>query len=210
VIVLVAGTGTDVGKTWVTANVAAALRTRGLPVRARKPAQSFAAGDERTDAHVLGAATGERADVVCPRERWYEVPMAPPMAADALGRETFAIADLVAELPGDDEHIIFVESAGGVRSPLAGDGDTVTLAEELRPALVVLVGDAGLGTINAVRLAVAALAPHETIVFLNRFDSEIELHRRNRDWLVAREGYEVVTDPEALVLLLTRRAGFSR
>jgi dethiobiotin synthetase len=120
------------------------------------------------------------------------------MAADALGHEPFTIADLVAEIPPDAAEVVFVESAGGVRSPLADDGDTVTLADACAPALVVLVADAGLGTISAVRLAVDALARHRVVVHLNRFDAANDLQRRNREWLVTREGLEVVTDPEAL------------
>jgi dethiobiotin synthetase len=206
VIVLVAGTGTEVGKTWVTATVASTLLRRGMPVRARKPAQSFAARDTRTDAHVLGQATDEPADVVCPPGRWYPVPMAPPMAADALGRSPFTIADLVAELPRDGPGILLVESAGGVRSPLAHDGDTVTLADALAPACIVLVADAGLGTINAVRLSTGALRDRSVVVFLNRFDATDDLHARNREWLVTREGLEVETDPEALATTLAARA----
>jgi dethiobiotin synthetase len=198
VIVLIAGTGTEVGKTWVASTVAARLRARGREVRARKPAQSFEPGDTRTDADVLGEATGEPAKTVCPPHRWFPIPMAPPMAAAALDRPTFTIADLVADLRDDDTGILLVESAGGVRSPLADDGDTVTLAKALRPTVTVLVADAGLGTINAVRLSVAALAPHRVVVALNRFDLGDDLHVRNRDWLVRREGLEVVTDPEAL------------
>jgi dethiobiotin synthetase len=202
VIVLVAGTGTDVGKTWVTAATAIALRARNHSVRAHKPAQSFAADDARTDAHVLAAATGQVPEAVCPPERWFPVPMAPPMAADALGRPPFTIGELVAELPPDDADVVFVECAGGVRSPLADDGDTVTLADACAPTLVVLVADAGLGTISAVRLAVDALARHRVLVHLNRYDGDNELHRRNRDWLVTRVGLEVVTDLEALADVL--------
>ena len=51
-----------------------------------------------------------------------------------------------------------------------------------------LVADAGLGTINSVRLSVGALAgPRGLVVFLNRFDAADDLHRRNRDWLRTRE-----------------------
>ncbi len=204
-IVLVAGTGTDVGKTWVTAATVGALRARNRSVRAHKPAQSFAPEDTCTDAHVLAAATGQRPDAVCPPARWFPVPMAPPMAAAALDRPQFTIADLVAELPPDDVDVVFVESAGGVRSPLADDGDTVTLADACAPARVVLVADAGLGTINAVRLAADALARHPVVVHLNRYDPATDLHRRNRDWLVQRECLEVVTDPEALASFLVGR-----
>jgi dethiobiotin synthetase len=204
VIVLVAGTGTDVGKTWVTAATAGVLRARHRSVRAHKPAQSFAPEDARTDAHVLATATGQLPDAVCPPARWFPIPMAPPMAAAALERPRFTIADLVAELPPDDADVVFVESAGGVRSPLADDGDTVTLADACSPARVVLVADAGLGTISAVRLAIDALTHHPVVVHLNRFEPATDLHRRNRDWLVTREGLEVVTDPEALADSLLR------
>ena len=84
--ILVTGTATEVGKTWFGSRVAAALRSGGRIVAARKPAQSFEPGTGPTDAEVLAAATGEPATTVCPAHRWYEVPMAPPMAASVLGR----------------------------------------------------------------------------------------------------------------------------
>jgi len=200
-IVLVAGTGTEVGKTYVTARLAAALRARGLRIAARKPVQSFAADDNTpTDADVLADATGEDPLLVCPPHRRFPLAMAPPMAAEALGLPPFTIADLAAEITATAPAgaLTLVESAGGVRSPLAADGDTVALTEVLRPALVLLVADAGLGTINAVRLSVAALDGQRVVVYLNRFDDNDELHTRNRDWLVTRAGLEVVTDPETL------------
>ncbi len=199
-IVLVAGTGTEVGKTWVTATVAQVLIALGHTVDAYKPVQSFDPADNATDAHVLAAATGADPEAVCPPARWLATPMAPPMAADALGLPPFTIAQLAAEIPKPaDDRILFVESAGGVRSPLADDGDTVDLARACDADLVVLVADAGLGSINAVRLAVEALREQPAvIVHLNRFDATDELHRRNRDWLRTRDGLDVVTDAEAL------------
>ncbi len=84
-----------------------------------------------------------------------------------------------------------------MRSPLASDGDTVSLVEELQPDLVVLVADAGFGTINDVRLSMEALdrGAHAAaiIVFLNRYDGADELHRRNRAWLVDRSSLDVLT-----------------
>ena len=91
-----------------------------------------------------------------------------------------------------------VETAGGVRSPIAGDGDCASLASALGPDLVVLVADAGLGTINAVRLSAGAVAPLPLVVLLNRFDPTEELHERNRRWLAGRDGYDVVTTVAAL------------
>jgi dethiobiotin synthetase len=199
--VVVAGTGTEIGKTWVTAELASCLRRRGVAVAARKPVQSFDPGaDAPTDADVLGRATGEHPHTVCPAHRWLPLAMAPPMAAEALGTPRFTFADLATEITHGSprDGVVLVESVGGVRSPLAADGDTVALVAALRPALIVLVADAELGTINLVRLSTEVLRAHRVVVYLNRYESERELHARNRDWLVTREGLEVVTDPEAL------------
>ncbi|MDZ4825710.1 MAG: dethiobiotin synthase [Actinomycetota bacterium] len=201
-IVVVTGTGTEVGKTYITAAVGRALRARGVDVAARKPVQSFTEGDATTDADVLAAATGERTETVCPAQRRLPVAMAPPMAAAALGRPPFTIADLVAELDAPAGAIVLVEGAGGLRSPLTDDGDTLALTDALSPTLVVLVADAGLGTINLVRLCSDALAAHRVVVYLNRFDAGDDLHLRNREWLVTRDGLDVVTDVEALTALL--------
>jgi dethiobiotin synthetase len=207
-VVAVVGTGTDIGKTWVAARLLTELRAAGLRVAARKPAQSFDPDDDPAglDAAVLGAATGEPAEQVCLPHRWYEVPMAPPMAAEALGRPPFTIGDLLAELrwrpgdPGTDTDPLdvgLVETAGGVRSPLASDGDCLAFCEALVPDVIVLVADAGLGTINAVRLTLDALRPlpAPTIIVLNRYDAAVDLHARNREWLQVRDGLTVVTVP---------------
>ncbi len=199
--VLVAGTGTGIGKTWVTAALATGLRQAGTAVAARKPAQSFAPDStEPTDADVLAAATGESPHTVCPEHRWLPRAMAPPMAAATLGLPEFTVADLTREITDSApaEAVVLVESAGGVRSPLAADGDTVALANALQPALVILVADSELGTINLVRLSAAVFAPLRVVVYLNRFDHADELHRANREWLITREGLEVVAEPEAL------------
>jgi dethiobiotin synthetase len=207
--VLVTGTGTGIGKTWVTAELATALRRRSIPVAARKPVQSFEPDDETpTDAEVLSAATGEEPHTVCPPRRSLPRAMAPPMAAAALGSPPFTVAELASETvdSAPTGAIVLVESVGGVRSPLAADGDTVALARLLQPAAVVLVADAELGTINLVRLSIEALGAARVVVYLNRFDPGVELHARNHDWLVKREGLEVVTDPEALEGVIARLA----
>jgi dethiobiotin synthetase len=199
-VIVVAGTGTEVGKTWAAARLATTLRDRAVTVQARKPAQSFEPDDpaEGTDAALLGAATGEDPTTVCPPHRWYPTAMAPPMAADVLGLERLVLADLVHELAGSwgdgPADVRMVELAGGIWSPIAHDGDGLDLTAALAPDHIVLVADAGLGTINAIRPAVAALSPIAPVTtLLNRFDPGSELHRRNLDWLRARDGLDVVT-----------------
>jgi dethiobiotin synthetase len=193
-VVVALGAATEVGKTWVGATVLGELARAGRRVAARKPVQSFAPGEGPTDAEVLAAATGERPEDVCPRHRWYEVPMAPPMAADALGRPPFAVADLVAELswpPGVD--VGWVETVGGPRSPVAADGDSATLAAALGPDLLVLVADARLGAINAVLLSLAALHARPVVVLSH--DDGSDVCARNRAWLES-EGLDVADGPQ--------------
>jgi dethiobiotin synthetase len=199
----VIGTHTEVGKTWVLARVIESLRSRGLRVAARKPVQSFDPHSGATDAQLLAGASGEASTAVTPEGRCYHLPMAPPMAADALGLPSIRLEDLVDEILWS--HAIdvgCVETVGGPRSPIAHDGDSVDLIHRLQPDHVVLVADAGLGTINAVRLSLASLGPLHALVFLNRFDGVIELHRRNRSWLADRDGLNVFTDVHALASAL--------
>jgi dethiobiotin synthetase len=205
-LVLVTGTGTEVGKTWVGVSVISMLRGLGLRVAARKPGQSFAPGEGPTDAELLATATGEEAWEVCPPHRSYPIPMAPPMAASALGLGVPLIGELVDEIkaswPAEPVDVGLVEGAGGVAAPQADDGDTRALIDGLQPDLVVLVADAGLGTINLVRLSMAALTGWPTVVHLNRYDDGCDLLVRNRAWLAERDGYDVTTEIASLAALV--------
>ena len=207
-LIAIAGTGTDVGKTWVARGLVAGLRGTAVTVAVRKPAQSFAPGDDDagvTDAHLLAVASGEDPRRVTPPHRWYPAPLAPPMAADVLGLPAFGVADLVRELEqswDSGARIGIIETAGGLRSPIADDGDCLDLILAARVERVVLVADAGLGVIHDVRVCAAALADVHlpVIVMLNRFAAAAPYatHARNAAWLARREGLDVVTDIEAL------------
>lgn len=191
-VVFVTGTGTEVGKTWVTAELARQLRGLGLAVAARKPVQSFdpdQAGP--TDAEVLAAATGQRPEDVCSPECSYAMPLAPPMAACRLGRRCPTIEDLAAGcrfVEGTD--VGFVEGVGGLYSPLAADGHNLDLIERLAPGLVIVVASADLGGIHDATAATVPLGTHPHAIFLNRFDSATEIHALNLDWL-RRSGLQV-------------------
>lgn len=199
-LLIVVGTATEVGKTWASTKLLAHARTQNLRVAARKPVQSFDPHSSTpTDAAQLAQASGEAVEAVCPRHRWYPLAMAPPMAADVLGRPPLLLDELIAEIhwqPGTDLGLI--ETAGGIRSPITHDADSRDLVRRLAPDAVLLVADAGLGTINAVRLAVEALQFAVVTVLLNRFDAGNDLHRRNRQWLEKHDGLKVSIDPAAL------------
>jgi dethiobiotin synthetase len=211
--VVCAGTGTEVGKTWVGAAVLSSLAADGLRVAARKPVQSFDPAETGpTDADVLAAATGEHPHDVCPAHRWYPAAMAPPMAAAVLERDVFTVNDLAGEVrwPSPDPDIRWLETIGGVRSPIAFDGDSADLCLAVAPDLVVLVADAGLGTINSVRLSAAVLTRWPVLVYLNRFDESDELHTLNRAWLADRDGFEVIVSAQVVAERLRGAAGGQR
>ncbi|HEU4480682.1 MAG TPA: dethiobiotin synthase [Actinomycetota bacterium] len=197
-VVFVAGTGTEVGKTWAGAEIARALRADGHEVHARKPLQSFEERSGPTDADVLAEATGEDPAVVCLPHRWLPLPMAPPMAAEALGHEPLALEDVVADVDLPASGIVLVEGVGGPRSPVTDDGDNVDLARAIGAQVVVLVAHAGLGTINEVVLSSEAFGSLPLVVFLNRYDDADDLHLRNRRWLAEVCGIDAEIEASAV------------
>jgi dethiobiotin synthetase len=199
----VIGTNTEVGKTWVTAQLLATLKLRGARVAARKPVQSYAPDDIDTDAARLAGASGEDVADICPAHRCYPLAMAPPMAANALGRGPVLMTEIISEVrwPANID-IGFVETVGGVRSPLSCDGDSLDLLRRMEVDRMLLVADADLGTINAVRLTLAAVGTTPTVVFLNRFQRDNELHELNRRWLIEQDKLTVITDVHSLAIAI--------
>lgn len=191
-VVFVTGTGTEVGKTWATAETARLLRGRGLAVAACKPVQSFDPDQANpADAAVLAAATGQPPEEVCSPECSYPMPLAPPMAADKLGRRCPTIKELAAGCRFDERiDVGFVEGVGGLYSPLAADGHNLDLIERLAPDLVIVVASADLGSIHDTTAATVPLGTHPHAIFLNRFDPATEIHALNLDWL-RRSGLQV-------------------
>jgi dethiobiotin synthetase len=209
--VVVAGTSTGVGKTFVACRVIESLRAARRPVVARKPVESFEPGSGPRDGELLAEASGEALEQVCPAQWSYEIAMAPPMAARELGRAIPDTAELVefcvVGVPASE--LLLVELAGGLRSPMSADGDAIDVACALTPDLVVLVGDFELGALNAMRLSIEALArvgidAARVVVFANRFDANRRLHQLNAD-VLRGDGLFVTTDAKELADALDRR-----
>lgn len=197
-LVGVLGTATEVGKTWTTAAIVRRLVADGHHPAVRKPVQSFdPADDHPSDAEVLAVAAGCPVGDVCPAARSLPVALAPPMACARLGLEPPSVADLLTETTWPTGCATgFVETVGGVLSPMAADGSSLDLVTALEPDLVLLIADARLGAINATRLshlAIRAAVACPVRVILNRFDPADRLHRDNAAWLRVRDGLDVVT-----------------
>ena len=155
-VLVVTGTSTGVGKTVVTAALAAAARAGGRTVAVCKPAQTGVGDDypDEADIDVVQRLSGVRG-VELAR---YPEPLAPDVAARRSGLpmlELDAVADAVRDLETDHD-LVLVEGAGGVAVRLGVDGFTVLDVAEAVGAQVLIVAGAELGTLNHSVLTVAA------------------------------------------------------
>jgi len=153
----VVGTDTGVGKTEVTAALVTGWRARGLDVAGMKPAEAGALPGGPSDADRLWAASGgtDPLELVCPYR--LAAPVAPAVAARMEGR-TISFDHVLACARELLRHhaALLVEGAGGLLVPLTGDRTFADLAWALgMPVLV--VGRAGLGTINHTALTCEVL-----------------------------------------------------
>lgn len=153
-ILVVSGTGTGVGKTVVTAALAALAPGR---VAVLKPAQTGVAPGEAGDlADVLRLVPGTATTRELGR---YPDPLAPATAARRVGAPPVtpeAAADAASRLAAEHD-LVLVEGAGGVLVRLTDDGGTIADVAALLAAPVLVVTTAGLGTLNATELTVEAL-----------------------------------------------------
>jgi len=150
----VTATGTDIGKTYVTAGILRALRQSGHPATAIKPVMSgFDASQAQTsDAGILLAAMGKRVTpkTIAAIAPWrFAAPLSPDMAAAREGKHlhlpdilTFCRAAIRAA-PG----LILVEGVGGAMVPLDPQHTVRDWVSALNlPAI--LVAGSYLGTIS--------------------------------------------------------------
>jgi len=162
-ILLVTGTDTGVGKTWVSCGVLRAARAAGLRVAARKPAETGCDPDPSgalvgIDAVALQAAAGgdEAVDAVCPIR--LPDPLAPAFAARR-GGVTIDVPEIVAgcRRRAAEVELLLVEGAGGLLVPIAGRTTYADLARDLGARLLLVVG-ARLGAINHALLSLEVAA----------------------------------------------------
>ncbi|WP_010497325.1 dethiobiotin synthase [Paenibacillus elgii] len=156
--IFVTGTDTGVGKTVITAAIAAALRSEGRNIGVWKPVQSGGLlGEGITDAERLLRGTGipERPEQVAPFT--FAAPLAPALAAKQAGVDLTMAGLLAAGEPLVERYdALLIEGAGGAAVPLTSDALVADFIAELGvPALI--VARCGLGTINHTLLTAALL-----------------------------------------------------
>ncbi|MFJ2295528.1 dethiobiotin synthase [Streptomyces sp. NPDC087894] len=154
-VLVVTGTGTEIGKTIVTAAVAAARRD--LRVAVLKPAQTGLAPGEPGDAAEVARLAG--AHVTAVELARFPEPLAPETAARRAGLapvRPYEIAEAAQKLATEHD-LVLVEGAGGLLVRYDGQGATLADAARLMAAPVLVVAPAGLGTLNATALTTEAL-----------------------------------------------------
>jgi dethiobiotin synthetase len=150
-VLVITGTGTEVGKTVTTAAVAAVAVAAGRSVAVLKPAQTGVRPGERGDADEVARLAG----AVTTRElARYPEPLAPATAARRAGMvplRPHEVAEAAAKLAVEHD-LVLVEGAGGLLVRFDDEGGTLADAARLLGAPVLVVAPAGLGTLNATEL----------------------------------------------------------
>jgi dethiobiotin synthetase len=210
----ITGTGTDIGKTFVTAGLVRFLRTRGLEARALKPVAS--GFDPRTadesDPGILLAAMGQpitESEIARITGFRFSAPLAPDMAARREDRR-LTCADIVAfcRVALAEPGPLLVEGVGGLMSPCAEDATCLDLIAAL-DLPVLLVAGSYLGAISHTLTAMTVLRQPGTdlraVVVNETPGSSVPLDETRA--AIARFSQRAHPGSDTLVVSLPRGAG---
>ena len=181
--VVVLGTGTGGGKTYVSTTFVRELARAGAAsVLGLKPVESGVSDDPAgTDAQLLADASFHVKPPTPLRRHSFREPVSPHLAARAAGT-TIKVADLVEWVVTNEDDCPLpyvttlisqysrwsvIETAGGAFSPLSDTTTCADLAEALEPCLWMLVGRDALGTLHDVAATTRALKRVPDVVVLS-------------------------------------------
>ncbi|MFD5418584.1 dethiobiotin synthase [Streptomyces sp. NPDC127069] len=156
-VIVVSGTGTEIGKTVVTSAIAAAAVAAGRSVAVLKPAQTGVGPQEPGDAAEAVRLAGPA--VTALELARYPEPLAPDTAARRSGLAAVAPERIAEAADGlaRSHDLVLVEGAGGLLVRFDEEGHTLADAARLLAAPVLVVAPAGLGTLNSAALTAEAL-----------------------------------------------------
>jgi len=176
---LITGTDTGVGKTFITYNLALALKRKGVRVGCFKPVETYVK-DIPEDGNLLAKATGQSVNEVVPVR--FRLPLS-PYAAKIEEGEHFSLEELRKQFEEMKKNyeVLLVEGAGGIAVPIDRGYTYAHLARnwELK---VVIVGRAGLGTLNHTYLSyfyATSMGLEVAGIVLNGFTGEDVSERTN-------------------------------
>lgn len=199
----VTGTGTDVGKTYVTGLIVKKLRESGKSAAYYKAAMS---GNERDrdgslipgDALQVKTMSGieQPLEEMCPYV--YETAVSPHLAAKFEGNpiEMECVLKRFDHVCGKYDYVT-AEGSGGILCPLRFDEQKIQLEDfiKARSLACLIIADAGLGTINAVVLTAEYMKAHNIPVkgiIFNHWVPGDPLHEDNKLMCETMTGLDVV------------------
>ena len=195
-IYFVTGTDTGAGKTHVTAAIVHGLRAAGREARAIKPIETGWNQATSDAARLAQASARSIDDSVYMR---FALARSPQAAAAAEGR-AIDLDDVIEWCRAQSGDPLLIEGAGGWRVPIGGRREYAELARSL-DAQVIVVGRAGLGTINHSVLTLDAAQAR--IAVLSRLPTDdLGFARDNARAIEEMTGARVAIVPDDLPTIL--------
>lgn len=189
--IFITGTGTDVGKTYVTALLVKKLSELGIRTAYYKAAVS---GNQREkqglvpgDAKYVKKISGISQPIETMVPYIYEAAVSPHLAARREGNPVeLSVIRQGYEVLCQQYDFIIMEGSGGILCPLRWDEKQELWLEDVIQELnlpCLVVADSGLGTINATLLTLEYLKSKHILtkgIILNHFHPENEMEQDNR------------------------------
>lgn len=201
--IFITGTGTDVGKTYISALIIKKMRQSGFNCGYYKPVLS---GVVELGGHLIDSDANyviKMADLNAKAEEcvsyWWKEAVSPHLAAKRK-EEVIDIEKIKRDFSkqADKYDYLLIEGAGGITCPLIIEKEEKYLLKDLVWELglsVIIVADAGLGTINSTLLTVEYARENgieiEGII-LNNYESDNFMHWDNLQQIEILAGVNVV------------------
>ena len=194
----VTATGTDIGKTYVTALIVKKLRSLGLNAGYYKAAVSGAESVSESDAGYVNkfAEIGEHEELLL--SYLYKTAVSPHLAARIEGNPAdMSVIKSAFKRVCEQFDFVTTEGSGGIVCPIRKDEKAVIFLEDIIVALglpSVIVADAGLGTINAVVTTVEYMCARKLPIngiILNKWNGDF-MQRDNLAMIEELTGVKVI------------------
>lgn len=194
----VTATGTDVGKTYITALLIKALRKANLNCGYYKAAASGSKSIAESDAGYVNRMANilqTESDLL---SYLYQTPVSPHLAAKLEGNPVClkkVKADYMRVLSQYD--YVITEGSGGIICPIRWDDTSHILLEDIVTMLslpTIIVAHAGLGAINAAMLTVTYLKQKQIPIngIILNFFNECDMHLDNLNMIETLSGIHVI------------------
>lgn len=200
--IFITATGTEVGKTYVSALLVKALREQGIDAGYFKPALSDAyfkngrliPGDAAYVCEVAGIEE-EPCNLV---SHIYTTPVSPHLAARQEDTASVSIVKIMQDFErhAEKHDMLVIEGCGGIVCPLSED-PSLMLSDVMQKigAPLLIVSDSSVGSINSCVLTIEYARQHHLHivgVLMNNYDAQSILHSDNAFQIEKLTGIEVL------------------